>query len=206
MFLNHSSSVPSVSEAKRFVWRPVSILTLLLIVSVAMNIMFSQRVTHLRGAIAILKEEGQLKIGASLPAFEVNDIDGSPTTISYAGTSIPTVLYVMSPQCAWCKRNVENIKFLAKNTRDRYRFIGLSLSENNLRDYLSRNDLGFPVYTNLSRNTQSVYKLGGTPQTIVVSADGRVQKKWMGAYADDVQREIEEYFHTRLPGLLVAKQ
>ena len=43
--------------------------------------------------------------------------------------------------------------------------------------------------------------LGSTPQTIVVSPEGKVLKVWTGAYDDKLKSEIEDYFGTQLPGL-----
>jgi hypothetical protein len=59
----------------------------------------------------------------------------------------------------------------------------------------------FPVYGGLSEQTRADYLLGRTPQTIVISADGHVQKNWAGAYGADIARQVEEYFHITLPGL-----
>jgi hypothetical protein len=46
------------------------------------------------------------------------------------------------------------------------------------------------------------YKLGGTPQTIVVSPQGQVTRIWSGAFAEDLQREVEDYFSVKLPGIM----
>jgi hypothetical protein len=45
------------------------------------------------------------------------------------------------------------------------------------------------------------YRLGGTPQTIVISTDGKVLQNWVGAYADKQQMEVEKFFGLTLPGL-----
>lgn len=45
------------------------------------------------------------------------------------------------------------------------------------------------------------YKFGGTPQTLVVSADGHVIKNWTGAYSGSLKTEIEGFFQIELPGL-----
>jgi hypothetical protein len=35
-----------------------------------------------------------------------------------------------------------------------------------------------------------------------VSSDGKIIKSWFGAYSGDLQREVEEYFKTHLPGIV----
>lgn len=60
----------------------------------------------------------------------------------------------------------------------------------------------FPVYNDLSPHSTSSYKLGGTPQTLVISSEGRILKSWFGAYSGPVAQEVEEYFSIRLPGII----
>ena len=65
--------------------------------------------------------------------------------------------------------------------------------------------LEFPVYTDLPILTMREYKLGGTPQTIVVSPQGQVNRIWSGAFAEDLKREVEDYFGVKLPGIMDPK-
>jgi len=94
-----------------------------------------------------------------------------------------------------------NFKKLIALKGDEYRFIGLSLTDQGLVEYVSRNDLKLPVYTGLTSDTVKTYKLGGTPQTIVVSPEGRVLQDWMGVYTGDQKSEVEAFFHISLPGI-----
>ena len=150
----------------------------------------------------VLRAEGRLAVGTTLPPLAVKGLDGSPATISYLDNDRPTVLYVFKPECGWCTRNLPNLKALARSVSGEYRFVMLSLTDGALRDYVARNELGaIPVYGGLAEAERITYKLGGTPQTIVVSKEGKVLKSWMGAYTGAAAEEIEEYFDTRLPGL-----
>jgi hypothetical protein len=81
------------------------------------------------------------------------------------------------------------------------RIIGLSLSEEALADYVAKNELKLSVYSGLSTETKEAYKLSGTPQTIVVSPEGRVLQNWMGAYVGNQKSEVEAFFHVSLPDL-----
>jgi hypothetical protein len=55
-------------------------------------------------------------------------LDGQPEVISYHETNQATVLYVFTPTCIWCARNLNNLKTLLANDSDHYRSIALSLS------------------------------------------------------------------------------
>lgn len=177
-------------------------LMILLLVSATLNVLLGFKVGALKETVAALKSEGRLAVGASVPPIEAADLNGNPVTVAYAGGGeAVTVLYVFSPSCGWCERNLRNVEALAAQSGGRYRLIGLSLSEDKLREYVEQQKFTFPVYSKVPAAAKTAYKLGGTPQTIVVSDDGRVLKNWAGAFASPVKGEIEEYFKIQLPGL-----
>lgn len=155
----------------------------------------------MRERIQTLKSEQRLVAGTFVPPIRATDPDGRGVTISYTGDGISTVLYVFAPDCGWCKRNIANVRAMAHNTPPRVRFIGLSLTGDGLREYLSQNDLGFPVCWGISDDVKAAYKIGGTPQTILISDQGRVLKNWMGAYSGELKKEIEAYLGVTLPGI-----
>jgi hypothetical protein len=140
--------------------------------------------------------------GATFPTqFSVLDENGNPAAFSFAADVRPTVMYVLSPLCGWCKKNEGNIKALVTEAGTRFRFVGLSTEPKNLKEYVAQNHAPFPVYLVSSQDEVQRLHLGGTPQTIVVNRRGKVQKAWQGAYAENIQREIERYFGVKLPGL-----
>jgi hypothetical protein len=93
------------------------------------------------------------------------------------------------------------VKTLASNADDRFRFVGVSLTDKNLQAHVADNGLECPIYMNPDATSLKSYKLGGTPETVVVAPDGRVLKVWPGAFTDASQRDIEQYFKVSLPGL-----
>ncbi len=152
-----------------------------------------------------IKAEGRLAVGASVPSIQASDSDQNSVSVSYSAENKPTFLYVVSPKCGWCAKNLQNIKTIASSARERYRFIGLSLSDENLQEYIAQSNYGFPIYGGLTSSTKADYKLSATPQTIILSPEGKVLKNWVGAYEGSLLREVEEYFSLRLPGLTDTK-
>lgn len=174
---------------------------LLLVFSILLNLLLAWKVKSLESSLLSIKAEGVLAAGTLVPPIEARDMEGRPARIAYLANEPQTVLYIFTPQCKWCTRNLENIRRLAEQARRDYRFIGLSLSSDELPDYVKNNQLGFPVYRDISPTFLTTYKAGGTPQTLVISPEGRVLKNWQGAYANDMQKEIEQYFGVKLPGI-----
>lgn len=172
--------------------------TVILIISLATNIMLTRRVNALTRQIERTRAAGQLLPGTFVDSFELKSVDGRPVNISLAGQPRPTVVYVFTPQCSWCARNLPTLKEMSVAIRGDYRVIGLSLSERDLQAYVAKVQLPFPVYTGMSADMKGRLKLGGTPQTFVVSRDGRVIKNWLGAYSSVVREELQAFFKVRL--------
>jgi hypothetical protein len=172
----------------------VGVLLLLLAVSLSGNVYLARRAFRPAPAPIPL-----LAKGATVPPLPVKALDGQAATISYQ--DVPTVLYVFSPTCPWCRRNIPNLKQLIRSAGQQYRFVGLSVDANGLAAYVAEHQLPLPVYTKGEGDVADRYKLGGVPQTIVISAGGTVLQDWSGAYAGDVKTEVERFFAVKLPGL-----
>lgn len=176
-------------------------LLLLLIASLSLNVYLGWQVKQARTASSIQQNTFKLSPGMKVESVTAVAVDEKPVTISYKDSDKPTVLYVLSPSCVWCERNQANIDKLAELKGNDFRFIGLSLVEPGLKEYLEKHQFKFPTYTRLTSDAINSLGLGSTPQTIVISPEGRVLKNWRGAYIEQVQPEVEEYFQIRLPGL-----
>jgi len=176
-------------------------LVFLLIVSVVLNVLLGRRINQLTTVENAVMVERQLKVGTQVPVIQANDHTGQPHTIAFNQEDKPTVLYVFTPPCKWCERNMDNIKELVARKGHEFRFIGISLGKEGLTDYVAKTGLMMPVYTDLSDETKKAYKMGGTPQTIVISPEGQVIQTWMGAYTGEQQNRVEEFFGVTLPGI-----
>jgi hypothetical protein len=132
----------------------------------------------------------------------VADASGQPVTLSFTQSSQTTVLYIFSPTCKWCEANLRNIQALSENVQhdSHTHTIGLSISENGFTNYAAHRYLNFPLYDKIPKSFLAKYRLGITPETLVL-VDGKIVKDWKGVYTHDAQRQIEIYFHVRLPGL-----
>jgi peroxiredoxin len=179
----------------------LAICTVALVVSVALNVVLAHRVRTITHAQSERIAERLLAVGTSVPAITAKRLDGQEESISYGEVDQTTVLYIFTPPCTWCARNMDNFKTLLDKESGQYRFIGLSLSDATLPEYVAKNDLKLPVYSGLSPETLKAYKLGSTPQTIVISSEGKVLQDWAGAYVGDQKSQIEAFFHVTLPGI-----
>jgi len=80
---------------------------MLLLTSVVLNVLLARKLVSLQGSIEVIKSEGRLQVGTKVPALEGQSVDGLKQTLNYADVAVPTVLYVFTPQCVWCAKNIE---------------------------------------------------------------------------------------------------
>jgi peroxiredoxin len=137
--------------------------------------------------------------GTQLPAMDVQQLAGPRETIAFSSDARPTLIYVFTPSCQWCEKNLDNVKAVLAAAKESHRIVAVSLDPD-AEAYVRDVELGVPVYVNPSREVFESYGLGPTPQTLIVSPQGKVLKSWTGAYAGRMKKEVEEYFGTALPG------
>jgi len=143
-----------------------------------------------------------LAIGQKIPALAIHDLVDTPVALNWSTSKMATVVYVFHPPCQWCKRNLESVRMVVDHARN-YRFIGLSLHAEGLKEYVNTFKPPFPVYYASTADVTQTLKLGATPETIVISPDGTVEKVWLGAYSGKTKQAIEALFGVELPDLKV---
>ncbi len=180
--------------------KPDAVLSVLLCMSLSANVFLAQ------SAIRPAPSRGRpelVAIGADAPALSVKTLDGNETTISTTDQRRPTVLYIISPSCVWCQRNVANIRTVAAAMKESHRFVAVSLGDAAPEAFQNMN-LGFDVYVHPSLQTTRQYGLSATPHTFVISADGKIVKSWSGAFASKTAADVENFFNVHLPGLVTV--
>lgn len=180
--------------------RKIPVVELLLVLSALVNATQAYRIYQLTSSLSALKSEGQLQVGARVPPLLVLDADGNRAEVPVVA-ALPLIVYWMSPQCGWCTKNEANIRTLAGAVRGRYRIVALTRSAGDADDYDGIARMGIPVLGEPDAATARQYHFGGTPQTIVIGAEGAVAKVWTGAYRATSETEVERYFAVDLPGL-----
>lgn len=168
-----------------------------LAVSLGFNVYLARRVSPVAPRSPQL-----IKLNTRLPlSLPVKDIAGNAASLSLTDGSHLTVLYVFSPLCGWCKRNEANIKELVAGAGNRFRFLGLSLEQRDLQKYVAEGHAPFPVYLADSGEAMQRLNLYGTPEVIVVDTNAKVQRVWQGAFVGETQKEVQDFFGVRLPGM-----
>jgi hypothetical protein len=178
-------------------------LAALLCVSTVINLLLVGRVRSLRWNLEVARAAMVLPVGEELPILSATDSSGKPVSLDPRASDLPTLLYVLSPTCGWCTLNRDSINHLASNVRGEFRVVAVSLSKPT--DGLnSEYSYGFPVLFEPTEESIVAYRLRGTPQTLLISKDGKLENSWKGAYIGEVKRSLEARFGTALPELTPA--
>lgn len=138
--------------------------------------------------------------GTTVPPIDVQRHGGSRVVLPFSPQALPVLLYTFQPACHWCERNLDNLKAVLRAASATHRIVLISLDPN-VGEYVRQADLDVPVYVEPSAAMRQAYGLGPTPQTLVISPEGKVLKSWVGAYARRTQEDIERYFNVKLPGV-----
>lgn len=178
------------------------LLLLLLAVSLAGNLLFGYLLFGSpQGAERRQAVSSPLPTGTTLPPLRVQNIEGESEMIEFGDASGTTILYVFTPTCLWCARNLNNVRAVSDRARQLgIRLVGLSL-DSNVQHYVESERFPFSVFVLPDDATREAYGLGVTPQTFVISPGGVLVKEWRGAFAGEIGKEVEEWLGTRLPGL-----
>lgn len=178
------------------------VLSLGLTLSVAVNFLQGTRLIALQKAADGGGSQITLSAGTRVPDMHVQTLKDRDAILPFEkATQRPTVAYVFSPSCVWCRRNAASLASLAAQTKAQYDFVAVSLSSIGVQEFLASNPLSFPVYQHASPETIRALKLGHTPETIVIAPDGRVLASWSGAYQGAIKSGVEQFFRVKLPEL-----
>ncbi|MBK9313404.1 MAG: hypothetical protein IPM55_04015 [Acidobacteria bacterium] len=177
------------------------LLMLLLFLSGAMNILLSAKVNSQKHELVSAREWG-FGVGRTAQPLRAHNLNGVPASVPLTGDVMPTVVYVYSPQCIWSSRNIDNINTLIRETKGKYKFVGLALSDASLDQYILKNNLSIPTFKMPDKCSKGDLRVVGTPQTIVLSKKGQILKNWYGAYSGSLKTEVENYFGLTLPGTI----
>ena len=139
---------------------------------------------------------GGVQVGTGFNGLAVKDRSGTVGTLEF-NDNRETLLYVLSPDCGWCKRNEANVNTLATSLSGRFRVVGLSIAARPLEFGAYQ----FPVVTLNSGADISRLGLEGTPQTAMLDKNGRVKRVWVGAYLSPTKEQLEAELHVQLPGV-----
>jgi hypothetical protein len=108
------------------------------------------------------------------------------------------LLYVFSPTCHWCERNLANVRAII-STRHDLHVVGINIGPR--LDVKAAREQPFAEIVTPTAASSRAFGFGGTPATVLIAKSGKVIKSWTGAYAGRVAEDVSKTLAVRLPGL-----
>lgn len=137
----------------------------------------------------------QLAVSSKVESLDALDISGKSRHVVLNSGVKPVVLYIFSPTCGWCAKNLKNIKEIYHLKNSDFEFIGVSLAPNGIPEYIAQTGFPLDVVKEPSEASKQVFHLDETPETIVVDPSGTIAQVWPGAYSSSKTcRKIERFF------------
>jgi len=139
------------------------------------------------GAIAAVKQDSKAPAaaGPSLYSQSLNDLAGKPQSLAqWKGK--PLLVNFWASWCAPCVQEMPELSALAaKDGGKRFNVIGIGIdSPSNLVQFTQKTKVSYPLYvggmgaTDLARGLGN--DKGGLPYTVLIGADGKVIKTYLG--------------------------
>lgn len=158
-----------------------------------LNVILLKQNQGMKAQLASYTSSPKLTTGTQLPSLRGRGIDGKETQVSFGKDLRKSLLLVFAPECQFCEQNMSAWKQILDNINESsFRVTAVSLSSQNLTSYIAQHQLNtIPVLTDVNLQDRESYKLASVPQTILIDANGRVEKVWTGLLRGGVLNEVQ---------------
>ncbi len=166
----------------------------LAIILTVINLILIDQNKKLRAYIIELQQSSELKPGATVSELHGVDTKGSEVEIGYGHDARKTVILVFSPDCDYCTQNMPAWKkILSDIDHNSFRVVAVSLVAKGAKEYAAEHNLtSIPVIEKMYTTGADTYKMGTTPETILIDSSGRVERVWKGALDAELQKEVNQ--------------
>lgn len=150
-------------------------------------VLFAIAVTIVLTAIGLYEWRGTAPdrgshVGEPAPLFTLPSFDGGSVRLEdYQGH--PVVLNFWASWCAPCRDEAPVLEEVANASSANVVFIGVNVRDRDedARAFLDKYDVAYPNARDVDGTVESLYAGVGIPVTIFISADGIIERTWIGA-------------------------
>jgi peroxiredoxin len=204
IILNKEPSVSETTSARKSISKSGLLFFLLAIILTATNALLLKQNIELKAIVAKrIDRPKELDTGVQIPPLKGMAINGNEVVVGYGEDKRKTILFCFTPGCSPCEDNMTYWKAMIKGiNRDLFRLVGVSLTPETtlIKEFVSRHGLdSIIVISQLDNRSRESYGLASTPQTILISPDGKVEKVWTGLLEGQKRIEVEESLGISLP-------
>ena len=135
--------------------------------------------------------EGALKVGDTLPAFDVVDAAGNQSHITFDGRG-DTLLLVFSSTCGACRETIPTWnRLVAEGVKSTVQIVGLQTDFQHTGDAsVPMPDLRFPVFGVAGGSSEPLSKFPAIPGAALIDDHGVVKAAWVGVPSEAQVSEL----------------
>lgn len=128
-----------------------------------------------------------IKVGDTLTFGKLQSL-GSSTSVD---TLSPTLVFVFTTTCPFCKKNISQWKDIYRQVKSRINIIAISVdAEDKSRALITTDTINYPVSVSLdAKKFRETNHISGVPATLLLD-NGIVRNVWGGLLTDEQKAEI----------------
>ncbi len=152
----------------------------------------------------ITTQEGS-QVGDLSPGFQLQDLDGETVSLSDLRGS-PVILNFWATWCEPCRREMPYLQQIYEEWQDKglvILTINTRQDVSNVREFMQRNNLSFPVLLDTNGDVAQKYDITGIPTTFFIKKYGIIQERKIGSAPS---KQHIEYCLSKIMPKLVAKE
>ena len=129
--------------------------------------------------------EEQPLLGSQAPDFTLQDVSGTPVTLSGLRGQ-PVVLEFWASWCAPCRRQFRSLASVDRRLRSGIRFLALNVKEEPavVRSFVAHENIPADVLLDVQGKVANLYKVTRFPTTLFIGREGRVLLQHSGQILD----------------------
>jgi thiol-disulfide isomerase/thioredoxin len=125
-----------------------------------------------------------LREGDVAPAYAAVTLDGD-SFVSMPRHGRPLLLNVWATWCIPCRHEMPGLQQLHERLGDRLRVVGVSVDRgpvDAVHAFVGDYDLSFEIVHDPAERVVRAFRTSGVPETFLIAADGRIRRRWIGAF------------------------
>lgn len=159
-----------------------------------LNVVLVRQNQYLKAQVAQAPLTTAAPAGTQVSDLRGFDVQGKPLLLSYHGASPHKVLlFVFSPTCRFCAENWPNWwRIFSELDHNAVQPAAVDVTATATPDFIAQHQMtAMPVFVQVDPKAVPEYHFHLTPQTILLSPDGKVEKVWSGVLTVGDIAELE---------------
>lgn len=136
------------------------------------------------------------KVGLEAPALELSNLDGKAVSLQSYKENKKVILTFFASWSKSCQEELKTLRAVYAKNNDRLEILAVSFDKKakDLKAYLSKTALPFPVLYDKKLSTIDAFQILIIPTTFCINREGVIEKIFVD-YDDNVNKALEDWLN-----------